>query len=610
MPYGRNDNTWDIINPFIELAQEMTAVKIWNQEIRWGISWGAQDNTTLYAQGTNTQAVMALGQGLSLIDAIIELNDGHVPESSVTFMFGVDGPVDDWSNVTMVLGWWYYGTEPYCYLCIGTAGTLTQAGFENQFNNLASVLSTRCGIHGFNPAAITDEDRAHFTVYFTTPSVTDDDTRPAWMTQKNVMTWQLGDSYNTNRSTEPDYILLNEGTIYVDSDDNEYKIPYFDGGHPEASPTYYRTGVGYVENWHFPFDLAEDLNDFYEQMIEEDQIGGDGEFDLGGDSLGVVPVPKIGILQSGMVKLYLPTPLELKTFADELWTDNASIAAAFGSMVASPIDAVINLGVLPLDLSGYRDSATRVQMGSYQMTATMSPALEEFYPFNLGTIKIPEKWGSALDYSPFCKLNLFLPYVGYVDLPPEEVLQREVSVFYYINLFTGDFVAWVYTTKSGKGGKVSDPLMQYTGNMMFKMPVTAMDYSAYYKNQHDLFAGAISSFASGNVLGGIIDSVAFAAGCAQPSGNVKRAGEFSGSTAIMAYPQPFIIRTVPSQVFQGSKQDQSGFDKYVGFPSYKILKLSSGMGFCKINDIILDDFVLTDEEEKELRAILKEGVYL
>ena len=610
MPYERQDNTWDIINPLIELAQEMTAVRIWDQEIRWGISWAAQQNTTYYSQGTNTQAVYDLGSGLSLIDAIITLNDGEVPESSVTYKFGVDGPVDTWGETTMALGWWYYGVEPYCYCIIGTAGAITEAGFTNQFNNLASTLSSRCGIHGFNPLNITDADRAHFTVYFCVPSVTDDDTRPAWMTQKNVMTWQLGDSYNTNRSIEPDYILTNGGTIYVTGEDTEIKIPAFDGNDPSASHTYYRTGLGYVANWHFPFNLAEDLNDFYEQIIEEDQIGGDGEYNLGGDSLGVVPVPKIGILQSGMVKLYLPTPLELKNFADELWNDNVSIASAFGAMVASPIEAVINLGVLPLDVSGCRDSAVAVKMGAYTMSSTMSPCLQnkEYFPFNLGTIRIPEKWGSALDYSPYTKLNLFLPYVGYVDLPPEEVLQRDLSVFYYINLFTGDFVAWVYTTKRGQ--KVSDPLMQYTGNMMFKMPVTAMDYSAYYKNQHDLFAGAMSSFASGNVLGGIIDSVSFAAGCAQPAGNVKRAGEFSGSTAIMAYPQPFIIRTVPTQVFQGTRQDQSGFDQYVGFPSYKILKLTSGLGFVKINDIILDGFVLTDEEEKEFRQILKEGVYL
>lgn len=605
MPYNREGNTWDIINPFIELGQELTSVRIWGQTVKWGMSWGGYLNQNLYAQGTNTDAIYSLGEGLSLIDAIITLNDGEVPETSVTYLFGVNGPVTTWAEATFAIGWWYYGVEPYCYCEIGAAGLMTQAGFENSFNYLASVLSSRCGVHGFNPLNITDADRAIFTAYFCTASVTNDDSRHPTMPESAIKVWQVGGQYNTNRSSEPTYLLTNHGHLYVDNN-VEYYLPDRDADDPTASHLYFKYGRDFTIGWRFPADLAEDLYDFYEDMIEEDQIGGEGDYFIDGDSLGMPPIPKIGIMESGMVKLYLPTPLDLKTFARELWTDNASIAAAFGAMVNSPIEAVVNLGLLPLNLSSFRDSAVQVQMGSYTMTTTMNPAIDEFYPFDFGSILIPEKWQSALDFSPYCKLSLYLPYVGYVDLPPEEVLGRYISVVYYINLFTGDFVSWVLTSYGSK----TNPLFQFTGNCMFKMPITALDYSAYYKNQHDLFAGAMSSFASGNVLGGVIDSVAFAAGCAQPAANVRRNGEFSGSTAIMAYPQPFVIRTTARQVFQGSRQDSSGFDKYSGFPCYKILKLYEGMGYVKINDMIMDGFTLNDEEEKELRRLLQEGVYL
>lgn len=610
MPYVR-ENTWDIINPYIELAQELTSVRIWDQQVKWGISWGAYLETSRYAVGTNADAIYSTGTGLSLIDAVLSINDGVIPTTNTTWLFGVNGPVELWTDATMAIGCWWYNGHAFFYLDIGSTGMMSYSGFENMFNYVANNLQYKCNYAGVDPDNITNADKTIFTTYFCTASVTDDASRHSTMPQSAVKTWQIGDCYNTYRTDEPLTFLLNDGYIYpFDPLHPEvppfYYLPKTNFDDPDQAPLYYKYGRDFTPGWHFPYDLATDLNDFYEEDIEEGEIGGDGDFSISGDSLGVPPLPNIGILQSGMVKLYLPTVLELRSFAQELWTDNASIAAAFGAMVASPIEAVINLGLLPLDLSTYRASSTQVQMGSYTMTTTMSPCDNEWYKMDFGTIVMPEKWGSALDYSPYTTLKLYLPYVGYVDLPPEETLKHAISVFYYINLFTGDFVAWVYSTL----GSESKPIMQYTGNCMFKMPITAMDYSAYYKNQHDTMAGAISNFASGNVLGGLIDTVAFAAGSANPSGNVKRCGEFSGSTAIMAYPQPFIIRTIPRQVFQGSRQDQSGFDKYVGFPSYKILTLSSGMGFCKINDIILDDLVLTDEEEKELRAILKEGVYL
>lgn len=605
MGYSRDGETWDIINPLIELAQEMTSVSIWGQKIKWGQAWGGFANTGFYDQGGNTAAVLDLGEGLSIIDAILTITEGEIPENNMTWIFGPDGPVEHWEDATLAIGWRWSGVKAFVYLAISLGNYDWSAGFDSMFNNLQNNLTSRCGYHGFVPSAITDEDRSIFTAYFCTMSVSGDDTRGAYVQTNWVQVWQVGCAYNNNRSSEPLYILTNNGQIYHDLSDNTYKIPAADYNDSSASHTYYWLGsIGMP--FHFPYDLAEDLNDFYEDTITEDQIGGDGDYDIGGDSLGLPDLPEIGILQSGMVQLYLPTALELKQFAQELWTDNASIASAFGAMVNSPIEAVINLGALPLNLSGYRDNSVAVQMGSYTMSTTMSPAKEEFYPFDFGTLRIPERWGSALDYSPYCKLNLYLPYVGYVDLPPEEVLGRYISVVYHINLFTGDFVAWVLTTY----GSATNPLMQFTGNCMFKMPVTALDYSAYYKNQHDLFAGAVSNFASGNILGGIIDSVAFAAGSAQPSANVRRNGEFNGSTAIMAYPQPFIIRTTARQVFQGSKQDQSGFDKYSGFPCYKILDLYEGMGYTKITDMIMDGFTLTDEEEKELRTLLQEGVYL
>ncbi len=619
MPYDRSGDTWDIINPLIELAQEMTSVKIWGQTIQWGICWEGYLNTNYYAQGTNAAAIFSTGSGLSLIDAVLSITEDHFPETDETYQFGVNGPVDDWLNTTFAIGVKYVNGLAFCYCQIGITGIDWSGGFDSSFNSCISVLQYNHNYNGFDPANITDNDRLMQTAYFCTTSVTDDGTRRPSTPESAVMVWQLGTQRNTNRLTEYDYFLLNEGemidtTPLLDPPLKVYiKVPIADNDYPENSALYYYP-VSPIPGWKFPADLAEDINDWYDEEIEEDQIGGDGEFDLGSDSIGIAPKPQRGIMDTGMVTLYLPEPLEVKAFANEMWTDNASIAAAFGAMVSSPIDAVVSFGLLPLNLSAARQSAVQVKMGSYTMTSTMAPCNPdyEFFLFDCGTIKVPGKWNMALDYAPYTTFQVYLPYVGFVDVDPSDIVKKYISVYYYINLFTGDFVAHIDSTHTdpSTGAKFTSPIGQYTGNMMFKMPITAMDFSAYYKNQHDTFVSAMSNFASGNVFGGIVDSISFAAGSAQPAGQVKRSGDFSGSTAIMAYNQPFIIRKVPHQVFQGSKGDSLGFDKYVGFPSYKVLKLSSGMGFCKVSDIILDDFVLTDEEEKELRAILKEGVYL
>lgn len=614
MGYNLFPDSWDVVNQLTEVMNNYTSVTIWDQKIVWGVDWEGTQNTPLYAQGTNAAAIQSTGSGLDLIMTCIKLNGGEVPMSSMTWLFDQTGPLEanDWTHTTLAIGWWYYGTEPYCYLQIAAPGTMTSGSFESGFNNLAATLSNRLGVHGFNPLNITDEDRYIFTAYFCTCSVFEDSTRHATTPESSVKVWQLGCCYNTYRATEIKEFLTNTGDLVpqnpLDPDSPILKLPKIESD-PEDSALYYYP-MGHVVGWRFPSTLSYDINDFYDDDIDPGQIGGDGDFSIGSDGTGINGLPTKGILESGMCKLYIPETTDLQAFARELWQNAQAITAAFGGMVTSPIDAVINLGLLPVNLTAYQGAAQQLQLGSYTMDTTMPPATQEYIELDMGSMSLPAKWNSALDYSPYSKYMLYLPYIGYVDIPPEDIVpdgvEKILSVFYKIHLFTGDFVCQVTATK----GSLTNMIEQFAGNMMMKIPVTAMDYSAYYKNQHDLGVSAIGNFAAGNIFGGIVDSIAFAAGAANPAGQVKRSGNFDGSTARMSYYKVYLIRTSPNQVYQRDKPGMSGFEQYVGFPCYKVLTLSPKMGFCKVNDIILSGFDGMDEEMQELRSILKEGVYL
>ncbi len=85
-----------------------------------------------------------------------------------------------------------------------------------------------------------------------------------------------------------------------------------------------------------------------------------------------------------------------------------------------------------------------IRMGARSIAGLYATAyIESNYNtvFDVKTFTIQPHFNNFLDYSPYTKIDLFLPYVGFVKLEPEEVMGRELNIKYIVDLSTGGCTA-------------------------------------------------------------------------------------------------------------------------------------------------------------------------
>lgn len=346
-----------------------------------------------------------------------------------------------------------------------------------------------------------------------------------------------------------------------------------------------------------------EITDFSEDFEQDTKTGGDGEYVIKGNPVGPDSLPDKGPSDTGLVHLYLPTESQMNAISDYMWSDN--FIDNLKKLVNDPMDAVISLVYLPVNLSSVRNSTAEFcKIGNVTLDqCPVFPATSDYIRVNFGTFRPTKVWGAVLDFEPYCSVHAHLPFIGYVPLKMSDILpvaqaSGEIELIYDINLFTGDIVAKMY----GKGVWGYKTLIgTYTGNCAFQIPFTGANYANYYKN---ILSGAVniaSGIASGGITAGSL--VNSALDMATTNVPVQRSGAMTGGAAPLSALTAFLYVEYP---VQSLAQD---YNKIAGFASNYTAELGSLDGFSQIEELELSGFSGTDTEAEELKALLKDGVY-
>lgn len=154
----------------------------------------------------------------------------------------------------------------------------------------------------------------------------------------------------------------------------------------------------------------------------------------------------------------------------------------------NPMDAVQGLSFFPVDLTQVFTTATSqrfIFFGGYQLT--MTNAVHKILAPNgyksLGTMRILPRFGNYLDYSPYCRCFVSLPYCGTYEIDLDRYYNKSTEVRYYIDTRTNGCLACL----------IADGILidKYNGQMGVTMPITLTDYSAYMNSQLNTLLGAI-----------------------------------------------------------------------------------------------------------------------
>lgn len=307
-------------------------------------------------------------------------------------------------------------------------------------------------------------------------------------------------------------------------------------------------------------------------------------------------------------------PLPLYNLDLVLKTNNVSPIGILGSKTGIPIGQTITSTP-----SGYIvTNASKVMMYAQIQGWTKEQILKDF-----------------TDLNPFCKYMLFLPFYGFVEVDSDFLTRNNYKYLVYnIDISSGDFVAYLSSTKPTYQDTYMFPYQRWHGNLFVPLPVGRTNLAEIHANKMraalNSFAQTSSSFAGGVTgigLGSMMNNKAgeFVAGRSASQSITGIFGSLSsylideitnraprGSQEVLngnplAFRDshtPYILKIKPSIFFPDN------YNHTFGRPLFQERNLSEVRGYTLVHDAHLTGFTdATSEEQQKIISLLESGVF-
>lgn len=349
--------------------------------------------------------------------------------------------------------------------------------------------------------------------------------------------------------------------------------------------------VGIIDTPEF-WENVKDLRDKLAFEIDNSTTGGgDGNYDdNSSDTIGLPDLTALNqnsISNTKFLTCYKMTPAQLSKLGDELWSDN--IFTQISNTVLKPTDFIVNLSLLPVDVSGV---TKLIKAGKILLNGAEGTLIsQQFIRVDCGTLEVKKKWGGAIDYQ--TDVSIFLPFIGEQSLNANEVIGATLHVIYTVDILSGSCIASVRVIKDN----LDAVLYQFSGNMASNYPITSADYATVFSGALQLAVGVGSLPSSGGVL-----SLVSATSNMLSGADVKRTGSLSSASGFMGIKKPYLILSRPIQSLP------SEYNTFRGYVSNITLSLSECSGYTKVSEIHLENIPATSTELDELDGLLKAGV--
>lgn len=333
--------------------------------------------------------------------------------------------------------------------------------------------------------------------------------------------------------------------------------------------------------------------------------GGDTGEDNYSDDSDPNPVPNLPSLtavDTGFITLYTPTKAQLQALASYMWGSLFDITT-WKKVLADPMDAIIGLSIVPVNVPS--SGASAVTVGNIATGISLNKASAQFIEIDCGTVTITEKWKAYLDYSPYTRVSIFLPFIGSQELDVDLIQSTTLGVKYHIDILSGACVAFITTN-----GNV---IAQFSGQCAVSIPITSKDFTQTIMALGSLVASGVGVVASGGmsapvsgamIAGGVTALANTANNVISGKPTFAKSGNMSGSNGLMGSRKPYIIIERPKQCAPARQ------NTFTGYPSYVTRGLGTLSGFTQVQNIHLDGIPCMDAERDEILQLLREGVIL
>lgn len=377
----------------------------------------------------------------------------------------------------------------------------------------------------------------------------------------------------------------------------------------------------------------------YEGAGETEPGGGNTNkqnFDDSSDTVTADAMPTKGALTSGMVSVYSPTDTQVQNLSDLLFSYN--FFDWLQKNLQNLEEIFVSFGVVPFTVTtGSSVSVTWLgfDISSFTHPVYLTTCAQQYYEIDMGSISLAggdsriHASDSVFDYSPFSKLGIYLPFIGFQELDIDECRGATIGLRYRVDVVSGSCVAIVSVA--------GNDIYQFSGNCLTQIPLGSVDMSGIVQGSIAIAtagfsAGATQAVASAgdamveglngenmsalqkdfmhqqnaarvsNANGQLASATANGVMGMKP--NFKHSGAIGNSCGLFAVKQPYLFLTTPREAVPREYQ------KYCGLPCNITGKLNEFSGYTVVEDIRLNGLVATSSEVEEIYSLLKSGVII
>lgn len=536
----------------------------------------------------------------SALKYLVEVREGGIPASDTTILFDVDG-FPSWGFDVIYLDSTHiqiqYRQPSYTnpdYVHVTGTATMPVRSFGSNADTGVDITN------------ITEEDYYRYPLYIwqytvTSPYIQVSGTRWGYgvgfadIDQRTPVSDIDTVIYSFDEDITPNRYIYNGGIMY-------YMFTY------QGAMLYQNQFNDYVYDVDGPIITnvilrsGEEITDYTEDTNYTG--GGYGSYNFFSQDIAIPGLPTLSILDTGLVTMWQPDTSQCRDLSSFLWS--SSFFDNVIKLVADPLENIIQLGIVPIKpsgLSSIKGTAKEVKVGNIGTGVQMTPLTSQFIQVDMGDLEgIEEAWQTALDYEPNTKVQMFIPFVGVIDLTTYEVMNaKNINLTYNIDLFSGDFACFVTIKKTmPKNVRLNSVVYHKTGNMLVSWPLTEANYGRSYKNVlQSVIGGAMSPIGTMANVGSLVDSA-----ISVFDTPVERGGSYTGSQSMLGCFTPYLILTQPVQHLADY------YSSFEGYPSYNYFKLGDLKGFTKVEKVIDNTINATETEKKMIEKLLMEGVIL
>ena len=372
-----------------------------------------------------------------------------------------------------------------------------------------------------------------------------------------------------------------------------------------------------------PGPSGDDPNDRDPEPSDKESTGG-GPHTPHNDPLPIPGLPTVGAVSGGAFNVFKLTANEFNAFNGELYSDNAW--TALKNYFNDPLDFMIGCIMVPAIAQSL--GVLHPKFNSYVWSQAYARVIEQYVELDCGSIVCRAYYGSCFDYSPYTKVQLFLPFIGYVDLDPDEIMDMAVSIKYHIDVCTGDCVAFVSSALVSENARV---IGQYNGNCGTQIPVTRSNYDNVIAAGMNLLAAsasAVGTYRAGGAsigaasLTGASDAAiagreiglnahlssqlgaATMSAMAGSKSSVSRNGTLGGTCGLMGMLKPHLLVHTPRQSKPSNYMEMRGYPSNIGGV------VGDFEGYLEVMDVRLNNIPATIDEINEIYELLKGGIII